>query len=306
MKKLSAKILSLTLAAIIAAGGAATASAENVRGDVNGDGSINSSDALMVLQKSVDLEVENFDEAAADVNGDGEINSSDALTILRISVGLEDPSTPEEPEKTPLDYNKQELVEYYNNALQTAYGAEKVTIDKKTNVSVHIDKLSVKSLMPLANQLIEQFAKPTAEKKTFNNGVAADGTKAKDFLVPYDLEADGAKEAVVTETENGYQVKITLVDEKVDYNKAPKYNTQASLPLPLLDNSMISSYGATITRAEYDYYGTVLTADIDKNGKILTLNHTMPLQLEAEGKYSIFTITGSGGGTYTLDASFTY
>ncbi len=58
------------------------------KGDVNFDGKINSSDALIVLQASVgSASLDSKGKKAADVNGDGSINSSDALLILRYSVG---------------------------------------------------------------------------------------------------------------------------------------------------------------------------------------------------------------------------
>lgn len=58
--------------------------------DINKDGAINSTDALIVLQYSVGKK--NFIETTedfinADTNGDGNINSSDALNVLLISVG---------------------------------------------------------------------------------------------------------------------------------------------------------------------------------------------------------------------------
>lgn len=59
--------------------------------DVNGDGKINSADALIVLQYSVDLDntIKTDDQFMnADTNGDGSVNSVDALTILKISVGM--------------------------------------------------------------------------------------------------------------------------------------------------------------------------------------------------------------------------
>lgn len=62
-----------------------------VLGDVDTDGKINSSDALLTLQKSVDMvELTSLQILAADVNGDGNINSSDALEILQYSVQLID------------------------------------------------------------------------------------------------------------------------------------------------------------------------------------------------------------------------
>ncbi len=57
-------------------------------GDVNNDGNINSSDALLVLQYSVGSYALNGNAfTAADTNRDGKVNSSDALIILQFAVG---------------------------------------------------------------------------------------------------------------------------------------------------------------------------------------------------------------------------
>lgn len=59
-----------------------------ILGDVNGDGQVDSGDALLILRKSVDME--EFDETQnflGDVNEDGTIDSADALAVLRYSVG---------------------------------------------------------------------------------------------------------------------------------------------------------------------------------------------------------------------------
>ena len=60
------------------------------KGDCNGDGKVNSSDALQVLKYSVGSMA--FDQksiSAGDTNKDGKVNSSDALQILKYSVGSE-------------------------------------------------------------------------------------------------------------------------------------------------------------------------------------------------------------------------
>ena len=58
-------------------------------GDVNQDGSINSADALLVLQFSVgNIFLNNAQQKAADVNCNNSIDSADALKILQYSVGI--------------------------------------------------------------------------------------------------------------------------------------------------------------------------------------------------------------------------
>ncbi|MBR6530897.1 MAG: dockerin type I repeat-containing protein [Clostridia bacterium] len=84
------RIISLFMAVLFAFGVCITAQAKT-QGDVNGDGKVNSTDALKVLQYSVNI-IKSIDKTAADVNGDGKINSTDALIILQISVGLHDNS----------------------------------------------------------------------------------------------------------------------------------------------------------------------------------------------------------------------
>lgn len=57
-------------------------------GDVNEDGKINSSDALLILQSAVGkITLSATQTLAADVNKDGKINSSDALKVLQYAVG---------------------------------------------------------------------------------------------------------------------------------------------------------------------------------------------------------------------------
>lgn len=58
-------------------------------GDINGDGKVNSTDALLALRYSTGSSnlISGNALINADVNGDGKVNSADALIILRISIG---------------------------------------------------------------------------------------------------------------------------------------------------------------------------------------------------------------------------
>ena len=60
-----------------------------VLGDVDGNGLINASDALLALQSSVKLTTLSYIQTVvADCDSSGSVNASDALTMLQYSVGL--------------------------------------------------------------------------------------------------------------------------------------------------------------------------------------------------------------------------
>lgn len=85
MKKLACLFMSIALVVSFSIGAFAQWKGY---GDINCDGKINSSDALMVLMHSTKSRVLTGDSLkAADVSGDGKVNSSDALLILNYSVG---------------------------------------------------------------------------------------------------------------------------------------------------------------------------------------------------------------------------
>ena len=70
------------------------------RGDVNGDGEVNSVDAALILQLNAGLIASLPCQEAADVNGDGAVSSEDAALILQFTAGFIESFPPDIPPDT--------------------------------------------------------------------------------------------------------------------------------------------------------------------------------------------------------------
>ena len=58
-----------------------------VKGDVNGDGSVDIADAICIVNHIVGKPTSVFVDAAADVNDDGAVDIADAVRIVNLIVG---------------------------------------------------------------------------------------------------------------------------------------------------------------------------------------------------------------------------
>ena len=120
--------------------------ASNPVGDDNGDGKVNSSDALAVLRYSVGLSTGIKDMKPGDIDHNGKINSKDALIILRISVGLANPkdyTTTNKPTTTttkPIQFTPAAVKEVSPSSVKKYAGtiqrAWKIS-SKTTSVEIH-------------------------------------------------------------------------------------------------------------------------------------------------------------------------
>ena len=62
--------------------------AGTLAGDVNNDGEVDLSDAIMVTYYSLHVALTSFNETVADMNGDGKVDLSDAIIIIYKSLGV--------------------------------------------------------------------------------------------------------------------------------------------------------------------------------------------------------------------------
>ena len=235
------KIISLLLVVALAAGCFAFSSFAALKGDVNNDGTVNSSDALIILQYSVGMITdEDVDKALLDVDGDGNVNSSDALIVLQISVGIitpEDPDKPEDPDEPDDPATKAEIVDAYNKAVNKA-------VDEKAGYK----KVRVSQLGKLegADALMKISAAKNAVYEFLNIGETKYENKkgSADYFMKSTLADADVKSATYTKTGDNAVIKLTLNDGKCT---AP-VKTETS---PLVRSGIVC--GTDPDNASYDY-----------------------------------------------------
>lgn len=297
------KIIAIISALSLAAGLTVMANAANYYGDVDKNGSVNSADALVILEYAVGS-IKEIDKKSADMNRDKVINSTDALCVLRTCVGelqLEEIKSDEPEEKDPLNFTKAEIIDFYNKAITDSY-KEKVKVTSSENVSIQINSITGGNVIKnIANSIVANYAKPTTATKQFTDGKAGDVTIGY-FTACSNIDAQGVAKAVIKAKDKGCEIEITVVPETSSLGKDPKYNAQCSRPLDL---STVDLQGIEVTKADFSYSGTVLKIAVDENGRITSTDVTMPLNVKGEGKMFI-TAKVDAGGTYTNHSTFVY
>lgn len=183
------KIISILSALILTAALTVVSFAGNL-GDVNGDGEINSYDALNVLRYSVGIESPGFILANADVNGDSKINSADALVILRVSVGLE-------------TIENDECIDSYGHSFgnwKTIVEPTKTTDGKMQRVCQKCNKTETKAVSKLSSAVsdyqqevlrlvnVERAKEGLSPLKYYFPGQAAADIRAKEIDTKFDHE----------------------------------------------------------------------------------------------------------------------
>ena len=166
MRKFTEKAISvfLSLAAVVSY--PVACGAESVRlGDVNGDSTVNSADALAVLKYCVgNLELSSETLLSADVNADKRVNSADALEILRYTVGIIDRFKAEVTETV----GAEEAIEAFNKAIEKAKDVKPYYTFNET-VSNNVDDVKAKSNNPLiSSSRLRQIEESQKKENSFD------------------------------------------------------------------------------------------------------------------------------------------
>ena len=277
-------------------------------GDVNSDGNVNSSDALLILKCSVGMNPTDFNASLADMNEDGNINSSDALIVLKISVGLIQPDENEEQPQNPVK-TKADVIKFFNaETAKATKGTYKVTRGGK-----FIKNIDVGSLTGALNSIITGVDKNASLDSVVGGflGIKAQpivgtakGNKYEGFEAKYALKAMNLTEAdVVDFAVNGNTYKIKVKDcTTPDANSAIAHATNDYITFAEVNKGISDSVGNAVKvvpeESEAKYTNIIFTATV-VDGKITTLEYSYTLDANLKIKLAIPSATGTGQAVIT-------
>lgn len=216
MNKFIKRVLSVSLALLIAAGCFISSSAvEGMYGDIDANGRIDSADALLALRHSVNSAVlEGNAFVLADVNGDKVVDAADALEILKFAVGKISSFPVEETQKVPA--TKAEILAYYTKAVSDVRSAIPDYKLKFTTETIRVD-MSGTMLEEVSPEELEAQKQSMMQKQVYNN-LFRKGTESALANLPNECSVtDPSKFSDITCTvlENGnYQIDIKFKNEK--------------------------------------------------------------------------------------------
>ncbi len=198
---------------------------------------------------------------------------------------------PQETVPTTADVSqmsKAQIIELLGNAVNKTKGYT-------GNLSVHhteaFDNIEITDITGgslvkgIANSLIGSVVKPSDETLTFQGGVATNKEgEQMSILLPqngaFSLKEDGVASASIQNTPDSVVIDATLVPESVGINEVPKNNAAGVgyLDVGKLDLSIL-----TVTKADINYPGSTIHAEINADGYVTKAVYTIKLHLDGAG-----------------------
>lgn len=261
------KVLALAIAVIVAIS-MATVSFARYKGDINNDGSVNSSDALIALQYAVGTITE-IDKSAADMDNDGHINSNDALAILRTSVGSldkieieeapENPENPDTPDAPSVPESKEDIVALYNEAINKVV-TDKAGYNKQRTTTV--SELDAGNYTSVASGIVKDFLGEGTKDVKNSKGTAK-------HLQASTLTASDVASATCELVGNNYTITLNLEDGTSSATKSSKKDDSAIAKCGLVTGKSVTD---TIDYINSECIYSSITAEKITVGKITAAN----------------------------------
>ena len=213
--------------------------------------------------------------------------------------------------KDSIPKTKKEIISTYIKAVNDLKKTEGFTMHKDDKLNLTIDEITGGTLVQtFADQLMANNQKKPITYK-FENGIDSATNKTPvEVIAPLGKEAALTEKGIldarsaVTDSEGGYAIKISLIDEHQIYPNDASVHSK-TVEVVDVDSLMIS--GMEITSLDILYSGATIEAKFDKDGRITSMTHRLPVsKAEGSGKYGIINAKMAMHGEFTSVYTFTY
>ncbi len=227
-------------------------------GDLDSSGTVNSFDALLVLQHTTDIKLLPEDShEAADVSDDGAITAGDALSILQFSAGLID-SFPAQEKKVPA--TMQEILDCYKEIAAD-------NSDVVTSQSFDLVKIDIGS--KLLNPAFKTLAKMVLDSNTVEvpgfpgdvENITVDDLTAANYVANND--------GTVTVTLNIKPQTDNLEGSKYEGPVGRTIGVVGNLPQVVVNTGVNEFVNIDNATGELAYEDAFVTVTVDENNKLV-------------------------------------
>lgn len=200
-----------------------------VYGDVDGNGSVNSNDALCVLVYSVgNAKFTEQQMLAADVNADGNVNSADALNILQYSVGTLTHFKAEEQNK---QYDSNQGLAEFSDAINAvgsrlpSYLLREKAVDNADSITLSgaaLEILPQSKISELEQSIQKEYAKNQVYTTIVKQSTTTSAEEMIKSFTKSNVTLNDLKSVSVAINENGNKIiNISFKDEKNPSENSP-------------------------------------------------------------------------------------
>lgn len=201
----------------------------------------------------------------------------------------------EKPKKDdPSSLSKEEILAKVTEAMKKLESEQNFNARKVENTTINVvDSSASDTALKIMNGIIQKNAGEKTANYSFVNGHAtgvddsgktvenqADVTP-KDVIPPtknpdtFSLELSGIQDATAVSNGDGVIYTLMLIEESTTVdNPLPYHNSKA---IGFLDLTSINVPGATFTKADMHYPGSIITVTVDGDGRVTNIHYYLPM-----------------------------
>lgn len=228
-----------------------------------------------------------------------EAATTTAAAVTTTEAGLSVPST------------TSEIIAAYTSAVNTLKSEQNFSLVKTDTLNIEIDDMpGGDTFTGIADSLVASNSPSDPYYYTFASGYDSTGATPTSVIAPLNSSASLSESGVLSATatataSGGYTIKIALVDETQTLT-APAPNHSTTVQIIDVDSLGLPS-GTDITTLDINYSGATIEAEINSDGKIVSIYHVLPVDYAtADGQYLLFSIHVELHGEYTSNYEITY